>query len=132
MAFAADFCYHDGRHYLVWVDFYSDWPIIAPMDRDIITKHLLTTLIEIFSQTAVPDIMWTDRGPQFTAKSFQSFAQQWGFKYCKSTSHYPQSNGKAEVAVKSMKKLIHAAWNGKYLEVETLCQAIMQYCRHSF
>jgi len=124
---AVDFCYHAGRHYLVWVDCYSDWPIIAPMGRDITTKHLLATLVEIFSQTAVPDIMWTDRGPQFTARSFQSFAQQWGFKHCTSTPHYPQSNGKAEAAVKSMKKLIRAAWNGRYLEEETLCRALLQY-----
>ena len=64
---AADFCYHAGKHYLIWVDCYSDWPIIVPMGTDTTTKHLLAALRVIFSQTAVPDILWTDRGLQFRA-----------------------------------------------------------------
>lgn len=97
------------------------------MGRDITTRRLLAALIEIFSQTAVPDVLWTDRGPQFTARSFQSFAQQWGFKHYTSTPHYPQSNEKAEATVKSMKKLICAAWDGRHLKEETLYQALIQY-----
>jgi len=97
------------------------------MGTDTTTKHLLAALRAIFSQTAVPDILWTDRGPQFRAGQFQSFARQWGFAHCTSTPYYPQSNGKAEATVKSMKKIIRAAWNGRYLEEDNLCQALMQY-----
>ena len=61
------------------------------------------------------------------AKQFQSFAKQWGFVHCTSTPYYPQSNRKVEATVKSMKKIIRPAWNGRYLEEDTLCQAIMQY-----
>ena len=123
---AADFCCHVGRQYLIWVDCYSDWPIIVSMGKDTTTNRLLAALREIFSQTAVPDILWTDRGPQFMAKRFQSFARQWGFVHCTSTPYYPQSNGKAEATVKSMKKIIRSARNGRYLEEDTLCRAIMQ------
>ena len=42
-------------------------------------------------------------------------------------AHYPQSNGKAESAVKSMKKIIRAAWNGRNLDEEKLCRALLQY-----
>ena len=122
-----DLCYHVGRHYLVWVDCYSDWPIIVPMGKDTTTKHVMAALREIFTKTAVPDLLWTDRGPQFTAHQFQSFAKQWGFVHCMSTPYYPQSNGKAEATVKSMKMLIRTAWNGRYLVEDTLCQALMQY-----
>ena len=41
--------------------------------------------------------------------------------------YYPQSNGKAEATVKSMKHLIHSAWNGRYLDDKILCQALLQY-----
>ena len=41
--------------------------------------------------------------------------------------HYPQSNGKAEATVKSMKKIIRAAWNGRYLDGDKLCRALLQY-----
>ena len=124
---AADLCYYAGRQYLIWVDCYTDWPIIVSMGKDTTAKHLTTAFTKIFAQTAVPDVLWTDRGPQFMAHQFQSFAKQWGFRHYTSTPYYPQSNGKAEATVKSMKKIIRTAWNGRQLDEETLCQALLQY-----
>lgn len=124
---AADLCYYAGQQYLIWVDCYTDWPIIVSMGKDTTTKHLLAAFIKIFAQTAVPDVLWTDRGPQFMAHQFQLFVKQWGFRHCTSTPYYPQSNGKAEATVKSMKKIIRTAWNGTQLEEDTLCQALLQY-----
>ena len=112
---------------LMVVDSHTDWPTIIPMGSDITVRHMIAGLTELFSRTAVPDVLWSDRGPQFTAKEFQAFAQQWGFHHQTSTPHYPQSNGKAEAAVKSMKKLIRAAWNGRFLNEEKLCKALLQY-----
>ena len=124
---AADFCYHAGRSYLVWVDCYSDWPIIAPMDKGTTANHLIAACTEIFAQTAVPDILWTDGGPQFTSRVFQDFLHQWGILHKKSTPYYPQSNGKAEATVKAMKKVLRAAWTGRVLDKSVLCQALIQY-----
>ena len=39
----------------------------------------------------------------------------------------PQSNGKAEATVKAMKKIIRAAWKGRFLDKTALCQALIQY-----
>jgi len=70
---------------------------------------MVSKLTELFSRTTVPGVSWSDNSPQFTAKEFQSFARQWGFPHQTSMPRYPQSNGKAEAVVKSMKK----SWNGK-------------------
>ena len=40
------------------------------------------------------------------------FLKSWGVTHNLSSPHYPQSNGKAEATVKSMKKLISSAWTG--------------------
>ena len=73
------------------------------MESDITVRHMIAGLTELFSRTAVPDVLWSDRGPQFTAKEFEAFVQQWGFHHHTSTPHYhPQSNEKAEAAVKSI------------------------------
>ena len=40
---------------------------------------------------------------------------------------YPQSNGKAESTVKSMKKLLHATWTGRSLDHDKLCRVLLQY-----
>ena len=61
---------------------------------------------------------------QFTAKDFLEFARKWGFQHIMSSPHYPQSNGKVEAAVKSLTKLIRAAW----MKANKLCRAPLQYC----
>ena len=78
---AADFCYHGAQCYLIVVGCYTDWPTIAPMGKNVNAADLVTILRELFSRTAMPDLFWSDGGPQFTSKKFQSFAAQWGFKH---------------------------------------------------
>ena len=74
------------------------------MDHGTTTPQLIKTLHESFCRTAIPDNVWSDGGPQFTSNMFHQFAQHWGFSHKVSTPHYPQSNGKVETTVKSMKK----------------------------
>ena len=78
------------------------------MNRDTTTPKLITALRQSFCRTAIPDVLWSDGGPQFTCKMFKDFSQQWGFLHKTSTPHYPQSNGKIEATVKSMKKIIRS------------------------
>ena len=51
-----------------------------------------------------------------------------------SSPHYLQSNGKAEVTVKSMKKILWAVWNRRYLDGDKLCKALLQslYCKMDY
>ena len=44
------------------------------------------------------------------------------------STHYPQSNGKAEATVKFMKKILRAVWNGRFLHDEQLCKVLLQIC----
>jgi len=106
---AADFCSHGGQHYLILVDCCTDWPIIVPMGTNTTAPHLVATVHRSFCRTGISDIFWFDRGPQFTSKTFQDFVHRWRFQHQASTPRYPQSNGKIEATVKSMKKLIHAS-----------------------
>ena len=52
----------------------------------------------------VPDVIWSDGDSLFTSQEFTAFRQRWGIESRLSMPHYPQSNGRAEAAVKSMKK----------------------------
>jgi hypothetical protein len=124
---AADFCSHAGQQYLITVDCYSDWPEITPMTTNTTTTRLTSSLKSSFCRFGVPDKLWTDQGPQFTSKAFQDFAKQWGFSHVTSSPRYPQSNGKAEATVKSMKKIIRSAWRRQHLDENKQAQALLQY-----
>ncbi|XP_063886394.1 uncharacterized protein LOC135114421 [Scylla paramamosain] len=59
-----------------------------------------------FHEIGVPLRLRTDGDPQFTSQEFRSFAEQWGVRHIVTSPHYPQANGHAEAAVKSIKHLI--------------------------
>ena len=124
---AVDLCCYGGQNYLIYVDCYTDWPDIIPLGFNTTAAHLIKVLEQSFSRTAIPDLLWSDGGLQFSAKCFQDFAKQWGFKHQMSSPHYPQSNGKIEATVKSLKKIIATSWENKTLNESKLCPAILQY-----
>ena len=55
---AADFCYPAGRIYLV--DCFTDWPTVISMGKSATALDTITTVRELFSHTAVPDMFWSD------------------------------------------------------------------------
>ena len=52
---------------------------------------------------------------------------QRSFTHITSTPRYPQSNGKIETTMKSMNKIIRSSWNGRHLDKDKLCCALLQY-----
>ena len=124
---AADFCCYGGQNYLILVDCFTDWPDIIPMGNNTTAMHLIKVMRQSFCHTAIPDVLWSDGGPQFTAKCFQDFSKQWGFTHQMSSPYHPQSNGKIEATVKSMKKILATSWDTRTLNENKLCRAILQY-----
>ena len=57
--------------------------------------------------------MINDNGPQFSSTEFQRFASVWESDYITSSPAYPQSNGKAEQAIKTAMQLMHHAKESK-------------------
>ena len=124
---AVDFCSYAGDNFLIIIDYHTDWPDIIHMGCNTTTPHLTTTLLKAFCHTGAPDIVWSDQGPQFSSKLFQDFSREWGFQHITSSPMYPQSNGKAEATVKSMKKFIQASWTRDSLDECKLTRALLQY-----
>ena len=69
----------------------------------------------------------TDGGPEFTAFVTKSFFQTWGVQHRVSSAHFPQSNGRAEVAVKATIRLLmtNVSPNGD-LDNDSFLRALLQ------
>ena len=75
---AVGLCSYAGQHYLNTVDCHTDWPDIIPMIHNTTAPQITTALQQSFCRTTIPDILWSDGGPQFTLHHFALFARQWG------------------------------------------------------
>ena len=74
----------------------------------------------------MPQELSSDGGPQFIADATQDFFRRWGVKHRVSAAYNPQSNGRAEVAVKTTKHLIenNIGPNGE-LDTDKFLRAIL-------
>ena len=106
---ASDYFQLEGKHYLVTVDRLTNWPDVRqaePHSNDSGSKGLIRVFRELFATFGVPVQVSTDGGPQYIAKDFGDFLDTWGVHHRLSSSYNPQSNGRAEVSVKSIKRLL--------------------------
>ena len=71
--------------------------------------------------------MRTDGGPQFTSYTFKKFMEKFNVEYVASSPHYPQGNGHAESAVKSMKQLIAKTTTNGNIDNDDFCNGLLEY-----
>ena len=93
-----------GRTLLVACDYFINFIKVENL-QSTTTQAVAKAVRVMFTRYGVPDILVTDNGPQFSSAEFASFSQKWSFEHITSSPHYPQSNGKAENAVKTVKRL---------------------------
>jgi hypothetical protein len=100
-----DLCYLAGHHYLVYVDRYSGWIEIAKMNTTT-TRDIRRELLFWFTLFGVPMEIATDGGPPFNSMEYAQFIKDLDIRTRLSSAYYPQSNGRAEAAVKSAKRIL--------------------------
>ena len=103
---AADVCELHGRHLLIVVDYYSNFIEVSRLTT-LSSQATIRALREIFARFGPPDVLVTDNGTNFSSEEFALFANEWNFDHVTSSPGYPQSNGKAENAVQTVKRLFN-------------------------
>ena len=92
--------------YLLIVDYYSRFIEIAQLKRttaDEVIRHTKS----IFARHGIPEVVISDNGPQYSADAYEQFAKEYQFQHITSSPYYPQSNGEAERAVGTIKRLLN-------------------------
>ena len=92
-------------NYLFVIDYYSRYIEIAKLVSTTL-ERVINQLKSIFARHGIAQILVSDNGPQYSSSSFQEFAKKYGFQHTTSSPRYPQANGEAERAVKTVKRLL--------------------------
>ena len=115
--------------YLVCTDRLTGWLILYRIKPgQAVASRLISICREIFQTYGAPEELSTDGGPPFSAYSFQQFLKYWAVKQRVLSVAYLQSNGRAELAVKTAKRLIRGCTGHQgSLDNDMAAQAILQY-----
>nr|XP_057937756.1 cytokine receptor family member b2 isoform X2 [Doryrhamphus excisus] len=102
---AADLFQWNRAMYLLVIDYFSRYIEVANLTSTTAVS-VINKMKAIFARHGVPETLVTDNGPQFSAAEFAAFARDYDFNHVTSSPHYPQSNGEAERAVRTVKSLL--------------------------
>ena len=130
-AIAADYFELGGYYYLLSVDRFSNWPEVKQIkksENNSGSSGLIKALKHLFAGFGVPMELSSDGGPEFKSHILNDFLSRWGVHHRQSSAYHPRSNGRAEVAVKAMKRLLqdNVGVNGE-IDSDRYTQAILQF-----
>ena len=124
---ATDLFHFQGHKFLLYVDRFTAWLEIALSPRS--DAHSVIKLIRRwFTTFGVPVDLASDGGPPFDSFSYKQFLKCWGVSRRLSSAYFPRSNGRAELGVKSGKRLLMANIDSTgSLDKDTVSRALMMY-----
>ena len=104
-----DLFFSGGRDFLIMVDQFSAFPMVARLPTTS-TATVLRILLEWFQTLGFPEKIISDGGPQFRS-AFKEFCEKHAIHHDPSSAYHPQGNGLAESAVKQTKGLLRKLGN---------------------
>ena len=122
-----DFFTLSGHTYAALADRYSNWLSILSLRRDT-SEELISALRDYFSTFGIAEIFTSDGASIFTSSLFSDFCTRWGIKQRISSAYHARSNKRAEVAVKSAKRMVRDSLGpGGTLNTDALARALLAH-----
>ena len=120
-----DFFTVEQGNYLEIVDRYSGWLSIFRLVRDD-SANVIAVLREYFATWGAAEETSSDGASVFTSAECKDFFERWGVRHRVSSAYHARSNKRAEIGVKSAKRLVmeNLGPNGS-LNTDKLARALM-------
>ena len=116
-----------GHRYLVYADRLTGWIKLDHL-RSFATDRLIPIFQRHFAQYGVPEQISIDGGTSLVSAEMRNFFRRWAVSIRQSSAHYPQSNGRAEAAVKTAKTIMrNNTGRSGSLEMESIASSLLQY-----
>ena len=124
----ADFFQIGSHFYLAYGDRLTGWLELAHFASGTTSSKIIPVLRKWFCRWGTPEEIATDGGTNLSSAEMLDFYRRWGVNLRLSSAHYPQSNGRAEAAVRSGKRILrdNVKGNGS-LDTDETAKALMQY-----
>ena len=88
--------------FVVLEDYYSKYFELTEL-KDSTSATLINCLQQHMSRHGIPQILYSDNGPEFSSLEFRQFAKAYQFQHVTSSPRFPQSNGLPERTVQTAK-----------------------------
>ena len=102
----ADLFEFEGLHYLLMVDYYSNYIEISPLLKDMTSRTTIKHMKMNIARYGIMETLISDNGRQFISAEFEQFTEDYGINHITSSPTHQQSNGLAEEGVKQVKELM--------------------------
>ena len=114
--------------YLAFACRLTGWLEIAFFPRSTRSAEIITILRSLFQRFGSPEEISLDGATNLKSGEILFFLDSWGVHRRVSSAHYPQSNGRAEAAVRTAKRITkgHTGPKGS-LDTDAVSKALMQY-----
>jgi hypothetical protein len=126
-----------NKHFLVILDAHSKWVEVFPT-TNITTSFTISALYSVIARFGIPRLIVSDNATNLaTSSEFQDFLKAFNIKQITSAPYFPQSNGAAENAVKTVKNALKKAFavvkNSSFNVNEVLNKFLFDYrnCAHA-
>ncbi|XP_059048702.1 uncharacterized protein K02A2.6-like [Achroia grisella] len=98
----------NNKIYLVIVDAHTKWLEVFQVPSTA-AVHCIAKLSELFARWGIPKQIVSDNGPPFSSYDFEAFTKSLGIIHLHTAPYHPASNGAAENAVRTIKRVIKKA-----------------------
>ena len=124
---AMDYFSLKGHNYMVEADKYSGWITVRKMGSTKFSE-MVTFLRVLMNWHGVPAVIETDGGPPFNGGEWTTYLKKWGSRHRLSLASYAQSNGRAELAVKTTKRILaDCTLPSGNLDTDVVTRALLTY-----
>ena len=117
-----------GRRFLIVVDRYSGWLSVYDVGKKEGAQGLISALKTHFSTFGISMEVASDGGPEYTASETEKFLKDWGVRHRLSSAYFPHSNQRAELGVKSAKRMLREnVTNTGSLDTDSFKRALLTH-----